>query len=144
MPYLRCSRRYRLSYLLPTSRTNENKRRWLLQPSQSFTAGMPAELHSSQLRCIAGMPEEKTGMTVVAGYFCSHIGTVAVPAAMSQMHRRNMRTRNPPPFSLPRSSLSPTLLPHIALYIDVLATWSRPFWIEFLSDVFFSRDIRCF
>ena len=84
-----------------TSRTNENMRRRQPEPSQSFTAGMPAELHSSQLRCIAGMPEVKTGMTDVAGYFCSHIGTVAVPAAMSQMHRRNMRTRNPPPFCLP-------------------------------------------
>ena len=36
----------------------------------------------------------KTGMTNFAGYFCSHIGTVsqAVPAAMSQVHQRHMRT----------------------------------------------------
>ena len=37
----------------------------------------------------------KTGMTNVAGHLCSHIGTVsqAVPAAVSQVHRRHMRTR---------------------------------------------------
>ena len=34
-------------------------------------------------------------MTNVGGHFCSHIGTVsqAAPAAMSQVHRRHMRTR---------------------------------------------------
>ena len=34
-------------------------------------------------------------MINVAGHFCSHIGTVskALPAAMSQVHRRHMRTR---------------------------------------------------
>ena len=37
----------------------------------------------------------KTGMTNVAGHLCSHFGTVpqAVPAVMSQVHRRHMRTR---------------------------------------------------
>ena len=37
----------------------------------------------------------KTGKTNVAGHFCCHIGTVpqAVPAVMSQVHRRHMRTR---------------------------------------------------
>ena len=147
MPYLRCSRRYRLSYLLPTSRTNENKRRQLLEPSQSFTAGMPVELHSSQLRSIAGMPEVKTGMTDVAGHFCSHIGTAAVPAAMSQIYRRRWE----PGFN--GSTESHSLFPFLPIpypftshspYSNVLATWSRPFWIEFLSHVFFRRDIRCF
>ena len=40
------------------------------------------------------MPAVKTGMTDVAGYFCSDIGTVsqAVPAAMSQVHQRHIRT----------------------------------------------------
>ena len=32
-----------------TSRTNENMRRRQLEPSQSFTAGMPAKLNLSQL-----------------------------------------------------------------------------------------------
>ena len=38
------------------------------------------------------MPGVKTGMSNVAGHFCSHIGTVsqAVPAAMSQVHRGGM------------------------------------------------------
>ena len=41
------------------------------------------------------MPAIKTGMTNVAGHFCSDIGTVsqAVPAAMSQVHQQHMRTR---------------------------------------------------
>ena len=41
------------------------------------------------------MPAIKTGMTNVAGHFCSHIATVSqvVPAAMSQVDRRHMRTR---------------------------------------------------
>ena len=37
-----------------TSRTNENMRRRQLGPSQSFTAGMPANLNSSQLRRYVG------------------------------------------------------------------------------------------
>ena len=37
-----------------TSRTNENMRRRQLEPSQSFTAGMPANLNSSQLRRYVG------------------------------------------------------------------------------------------
>ena len=37
-----------------TSRTNENMRRQQLEPSQSFTAGMPAKLNSNQLRVHAG------------------------------------------------------------------------------------------
>ena len=45
--YLQRSRRYRLAYC---SRMNENTRRRQLEPSQSFTAGMPAKLSSSQLR----------------------------------------------------------------------------------------------
>ena len=41
------------------------------------------------------MPVLNTGMTNVAGDFCSHIETAsqAVPAVMSQVHRRLMRTR---------------------------------------------------
>ena len=77
-----------------TSQTNENMRRQLQESSQSFTAGMPPKLNSSQLR--AGMPAVKTGMTHVAGHFCSHIKTVsqAVSAAMSQdMHCQHMGTR---------------------------------------------------
>jgi len=40
------------------------------------------------------MPAVKTGMTNVAGHFCSYIETVsqAVPAAMSLVHRRHKRT----------------------------------------------------
>ena len=40
------------------------------------------------------MPGVKNGMTDVAGYFCSHIGTVsqAVPAATLQVHKRHIRT----------------------------------------------------
>ena len=45
--YLQRSRRYRLAYC---SRTNENMGRRQLEPSQSFTAVMPAKLSSSQLR----------------------------------------------------------------------------------------------
>ena len=37
-----------------TSRTNENMRRRQLDPSQNFTAGMPAKLNSSQLRRHSG------------------------------------------------------------------------------------------
>ena len=41
------------------------------------------------------MPAVKTGMINVARHFCSYIGTVsqALMAAMSQAHRRHMRTR---------------------------------------------------
>ena len=41
------------------------------------------------------MPVVKTGRSNVAGRFCSHIRTVSlvVPAAMSQVQRRHMRTR---------------------------------------------------
>ena len=49
--YLQRSRRHRLAYC---SQTNENTRRRQLEPSQSFTAGMPAKLNSSQLRRHAG------------------------------------------------------------------------------------------
>ena len=43
----------------------------------------------------AVMPAVQTGMINVARHFCSHIGTVsqALTAAMSQAHRRHMRTR---------------------------------------------------
>ena len=77
-----------------TSRTNENMRRQPLEPSQSFTAVIPPKLNSSQLR--TGMPGAKTGMTHVAGHFCSHIRRVfqAVPAAMSQdVHWQHMGIR---------------------------------------------------
>ena len=37
-----------------TSRTNENMRRRQPEPSQSFTAGMPANLNSNQLRRYVG------------------------------------------------------------------------------------------
>ena len=37
-----------------TTRTNQNMRRRQLEPSQSFTAGMPAKLNESQLRRQAG------------------------------------------------------------------------------------------
>ena len=62
------------------SRTNQNMRLRQL------------ELNLSQRRRHAGV---KTRMSNVAGHFCAHIGTVseAVPAAMSQVHRRHMRTR---------------------------------------------------
>ena len=62
-------------------------------PRRLATLGIPAKLNSGQL--CAGMPAVKTGMTNVAGLFCSHIGTVSqtVPAAMSQVQRRHKRTR---------------------------------------------------
>ena len=55
----------------------------------------PACLRSWTRINFAGMPAIKTGMTNVGGHLCSHIGTVsqAEPAAMSQVHRRHMRTR---------------------------------------------------
>ena len=64
-----------------TSWMNKNMCHWQLEPSQSFTAGMPSKLNSSQLCKHAAV---KTGMTNVAGHFCSHIRTVsqAVLAAM--------------------------------------------------------------
>ena len=49
--YLRRSRQYPA---WDTSRTNENMRRRQLEPSQSFTAGMPAKLNLSQPRRYAG------------------------------------------------------------------------------------------
>ena len=55
----------------------------------------PACLRSWTRVNFEGMSTLKTGMTKVAGNFCSHIGTVsqAVPAAKSHVHRRHMRTR---------------------------------------------------
>ena len=56
-----------------TSRTNENMRRRQFEPSQGFTAGIPAKLNSSQLRRRAGGKgwEEQR-----CRRFCSHIRTV--------------------------------------------------------------------
>ena len=51
----------------------------------------PACLRSWTRINFAGMPAIKTRMTNVAGHLCSHIGTVS--QAMSQVHRRHMRTR---------------------------------------------------
>ena len=70
------------------SRANENMRRRQQDPSQNFT---PACLRSWTRINFAGMPAIKTRMTNVAGHLCSHIGTVS--QAMSQVHRRHMRTR---------------------------------------------------
>ena len=55
----------------------------------------PACLRSWTRVNFADMPAIKTGMTNVGGHICFHIGTVsqAIPAAMSQVHRRHMRTR---------------------------------------------------
>ena len=75
-----------------TSRTNEYMRHRQLEPSQSFTAGMPAKLNSNQLPAHAGDKDwdDQCWRPLLFG-----IGTVsqAVPAAMSQVHRRHMRTR---------------------------------------------------
>ena len=50
--YLRRNRRYRLGHF--SDRLNENMRRRQLEPSQSFTADMPAKLNLSQPRWHAG------------------------------------------------------------------------------------------
>ena len=86
--YLRHSRRYCLQYLSDVwghNAAGNKKHRWSLPP---------ACLRSWTRVNFAGMPVVKTGMTNVASHFCSHIGTAsqAVPAPMSQVQRRHMRT----------------------------------------------------
>ena len=81
--YLRRSRWYRLGHF-----------------SDEWEHGPPATWATAKLYRrhtwvnFAGMPGVKTGMSNVAGHFCSHIWTVspAVPAAISQVHRRHIRT----------------------------------------------------
>ena len=46
----RCIYNVATSTASATSQTNENVHRRQLEPSQSFTAGMPAKLNSSQLK----------------------------------------------------------------------------------------------
>ena len=75
----------------------------LLERMRTCTAGNLSHRRALQTACLqswtwvnfAGMPGVNTGMSNVAGCFCSHTGTVsqAVPAAMSQVRRRHMRTR---------------------------------------------------
>ena len=48
--YRRCTCDVAAGSTWTTSRSNENMRRRQLGPSQSFTAGMPAKLNSTQLR----------------------------------------------------------------------------------------------
>ena len=48
--YRRCTCDVAAGTAWTTSRTNENMRRRQLEPSQSFTAAMPAKLNSTQLR----------------------------------------------------------------------------------------------
>ena len=71
-----------------TSRTNENMRRRQLEQSQSFTAGTPAKLNLSQLH-------GHSGGTDWDDQVCRPLlfSSQAVPACMSQVHRRHMRTR---------------------------------------------------
>ena len=74
------------------SRTNENMRHQWLEPSQSFTASMPAKFNFSQLRRHAGGED---WYDQVPGHSSALIRTVsqAVPAAMSHLHRQHMKTR---------------------------------------------------
>ena len=81
--YLRSRCRYHLGYF-----SDE----WQLEASRSSTAGMPAKLNLSQLcRHVGG----KDWDDQCCRHFCPHMGTVsqAVPAVMSQVHWRHMRTR---------------------------------------------------
>ena len=76
--YLRRSRRYLVRHF-----------------SNEWEHALPACLRRRTWVNFAGMPGVKTWMSNVAGHFGSHIGTVsqAVPAAMSHVPRRHMRTR---------------------------------------------------
>jgi len=67
-----------------TSWTNRYMCRRQLEPSQSFTTGMPAKLNSSQLRGHAG-DKDWDDQSVLATSVLISGGTVsqAVPAAMS-------------------------------------------------------------
>ena len=86
--YLRSSRRYRLDYI-----SDE----WEHAPLATRPISELYRRHACEIELESrrGMTAIKTGMTNVAGHFCSHIGTVsqAVLAAMLQVHRRHMRTR---------------------------------------------------
>ena len=86
-----------------TSRTNKNMRRRQLEPSQSFTAGMPTKLNSSHLRRHAGgkdwddqfcWPLQFSYRNSIPGRF------QAVPAAVSQAPSSNKRPSPPPSLSL--------------------------------------------
>ena len=87
--YLRRSRRYCLRY---NSDIWGNKAAGNKKHRRSLP---PARLLSWTRVNFAGMQAVKTDKALVAGDFCSHIGTVsqAVPAAMSQVARRHMRTK---------------------------------------------------
>ena len=87
--YLRRHRRYFLRYYSDkwghTTAGNEKPRKSL--PSACLRGRTRVNFR--------GMPAVKTHMASDAGDFCSHIGTVsqAVPAAISQVAQRHMRTR---------------------------------------------------
>ena len=92
LTYRRCICEVAAGTTWATSRTNENMCHQHLEPSQSFTASMPAKFNFSQLCRHAG---GKDWYDQVPGHFSSLIGTMsqALPAAMSQVHRRHMGTR---------------------------------------------------
>jgi len=91
--YLRQSRRYCLGY-------RSDIREYNADGNKFYRRSLPPACLRSWIRVnFAGMTAVKTGMISVAGDFCSHIGTVsqsgcqALPATMSQVGRRHMRTR---------------------------------------------------
>ena len=88
--YLRRHCRYFLRYYSDKwghNTTDNKKPRRCLPPA--------ASLRSRTRVNFRGMPAVKTDMASDAGDFCPHFGTVsqAVPAAISQVARRHMRTR---------------------------------------------------
>ena len=93
--YLRSSRRYHLDYFSDEWGHMPPATRAIAELYRRHACKVELESASQPWVNFAGMPAVKTGMSNVAGCFCSHIGTVsqAVPAAMSQVHRRHMRTR---------------------------------------------------
>ena len=93
--YLRSSRRYHLDYFSDECEHMPPATRAIAELYRRHACEVELESTSQAWVNFAGMPAVKTGMSNVAGCFCSHIGTVsqAVPAAMSQVHRRHMRTR---------------------------------------------------
>ena len=78
-----------------TTRTNENMRRRQLEPSQSFTAGMPAKMNESQLRRHAGYKDwdDQCCRPLLFSYRNSIPGSTSLRASHSRLRRSLARSR---------------------------------------------------
>ena len=78
MQAIRCICDVAASTAWDTSRTNENMRRRQLEPSQSFTAAMPAKLNLSQPHRYAGGKDSDEQCCSIPGSTGGHVACASV------------------------------------------------------------------